>query len=96
MSEFGQIIAAPKSGEENLFYHDQMLDSRLLDFWRWSMSNLISNASRVIFAEFIVATALGCKTHSLGREWLPRLHHSRGGINANARAIHTQCVDTRT
>lgn len=29
------------------------------DFWRWAMSDLLSNGNRAIFAEYLVGTALG-------------------------------------
>ncbi len=29
------------------------------DFWSWAYSDLLSNANRGVFAEFIVAVALG-------------------------------------
>lgn len=32
----------------------------MLDYWRWSNSDLVSNASRGILAEYIVGKALGC------------------------------------
>jgi hypothetical protein len=40
----------------------------LIDFWRWSGSDLTNNAMRGVLAEFLVARALGC---SLGvrTEW---------------------------
>lgn len=41
----------------------------LFDFWRWSLSELVSNATRGRLAEFIVANALGISTHSVRDEW---------------------------
>lgn len=35
------------------------LDFSLLDYWRWSGSDLLGNAERGVLAEFLVATALG-------------------------------------
>ncbi|MFN0174046.1 MAG: hypothetical protein ACKVU0_05310 [Saprospiraceae bacterium] len=71
MPELGQIIPLPKTGKEHLTFQDQPLDTRLLDFWRWSMSDLVSNATRGIFAEFIVAQAMDISHDSIRDEWAP-------------------------
>lgn len=42
----------------------------VLDFWRWSTADLMSNATRGILAEFIVATALDL-TEEIREEWVP-------------------------
>ena len=53
------ISVEPKSGAEPLHNGGQPLGATLLDFWRWSASDLVSNATRGILAEYIVAHALG-------------------------------------
>jgi hypothetical protein len=40
----------------------------LIDFWQWSASDLVSNATRGILAEFLVAQALGL-TKGVRAEW---------------------------
>lgn len=45
------------------------LKFRLLDFWRWSVSGILSNATRGRLAEFIVATAVGVDTQCVREEW---------------------------
>ena len=58
MSELGARPPSRKSGNE-LFHRDgQVMPFSLLDFWRWSASDLVSNATRGILAEYIVARAL--------------------------------------
>ncbi len=53
------------------FHHQShSLHFTLLDFWRWSSSDLISNATRGILAEYIVAQALGVAEESR-KEWTP-------------------------
>lgn len=64
-----RIIAEPKTGCERFCAGDQTLDFKLSDFWRWSMSDLISNATRGRLAEFIVAKALSISTDSVRDEW---------------------------
>ncbi|MDQ2798836.1 MAG: hypothetical protein M3Y13_04230, partial [Armatimonadota bacterium] len=49
---------AQRTGDEQ-FSPQTLMPLMLLDFWRWSASDLVSNATRGILAEFIVASALG-------------------------------------
>lgn len=44
-----------KSGDEQIIGTDKTL----LDFWRWGFSDVLNNTTRGIFAEYLVATALG-------------------------------------
>jgi hypothetical protein len=46
------------------------LETELIEFWQWSISDLVSNVSRGVLAEFIVAKALEINTVSNVRdEW---------------------------
>ena len=48
-----------KTGTE-VFHNDgEPLHFTVLDFWRWSGSDLLNNAQRGVVAEFLVARALG-------------------------------------
>ncbi|MEQ1733687.1 MAG: hypothetical protein ABL940_08440 [Bacteroidia bacterium] len=58
-----------KTGEEVLTYVDKKVAYNLLDFWKWSVSDLLSNATRGRFAEFIVGTAIGLDIKTLREEW---------------------------
>ena len=48
-----------RTGAEPLRCGDALLNQTLLDFWRWSSSDLVGNTLRGILAEYIVACALG-------------------------------------
>ena len=48
-----------KTGTESFRSGSQALQATVLDYWRWSASNLMSNRERGILGEFLVATALG-------------------------------------
>ena len=61
-----QVI--PKTGAETLHTGGRSLDHELLDFWRWSASDLMSNATRGVLAEWIVARALNLE-RSVRIEW---------------------------
>lgn len=47
------------------------LDATVLDFWRWSFSDLLMNTARGVLAEFIVAKALDISTDGVRPEWNP-------------------------
>ncbi len=65
---YPELKIARKTGREPFTRAGKQLDHTLLDFWRWSASDLVSNATRGILAEYIVASALGCLT-DVRREW---------------------------
>jgi hypothetical protein len=58
-----------KTGNEQLFHNSKQLGFSLFDFWRWSVSDILSNATRGRFAEFIVATATGIDMKTVRDEW---------------------------
>ena len=59
MTDLGPIQAARRNGGERLVFDGKPLASSVGDFWAWSTSDLITNSTRGVFAEFIVAAALG-------------------------------------
>jgi hypothetical protein len=67
--QLDRIRATIKSGQEQLTYNAKALDFSLRDFWRWSVSDILSNATRGRFAEFIVATATNIDRSALRDEW---------------------------
>lgn len=70
MSEkLGSLDASQKSGDEQFHYDGESLDINLIEFWRWSTSDLVSNATRGVLAEFIVARALGNVSSNVRNEW---------------------------
>jgi hypothetical protein len=58
-----------KTGEEQFSIDGKPIGFRLKDFWQWSVSDLISNATRGRLAEFIVATALRIDLKEARDEW---------------------------
>jgi hypothetical protein len=57
------------SGKESFLLDNIPTDYQLYDFWRWSSSDLLSNAMRGKIAEFIVAKALDIDTDTPRDEW---------------------------
>ncbi len=58
------------------------LGCTVMDFWKWSYSDLVSNTTRGIVAEFLVAKALGMDTGGVRDEWDP--------VDLNYRGIDIQ------
>jgi len=69
MDELKHIKAIPKTGEETVSDNGVNTKYTLFDFWRWSVSDILSNATRGRFAEFIVGTAIGLDPKNLRDEW---------------------------
>lgn len=59
----------PKTGDEQFSIDGKPIGFRLKDFWQWSVSDLISNATRGRLAEFIVANALRIDLKEVRDEW---------------------------
>jgi len=55
----GRLAVVRRSGNEQFHSGKKSLPFNVLDFWRWSASDLISNTTRGILAEYIVARACG-------------------------------------
>ena len=94
-----KIKAEPKIGNELLSDNGVSMKHTLLDFWRWSTSDILSNATRGRFAEFIVGTAIGLNPENIRDEWdayelnlstlLPKNLTDNNGINGASYEIQT-------
>ena len=63
------IKATPKTGVEKISFENTETKYSLLNFWQWSVSDILSNATRGRFAEFIVGTAIDLDVKNLRDEW---------------------------
>lgn len=64
-----RLMTERKTGHEKFRADGRDLGLMLIDFWQWSLSDLVSNATRGVLAEFIVANALAISTRSVRDEW---------------------------
>ena len=69
MSGLERLSVTRKSGRERFRNRDRVLDFDLLSFWQWSASDLVSNATRGVVAEYLVAHALGIRETEVRDEW---------------------------
>lgn len=68
-NDLSHISPVRRSGDERMHSSGRLLGFTLLDFWSWSSSDLTSNATRGVLAEFIVASALGVAIKTPREEW---------------------------
>jgi hypothetical protein len=66
---FARLKVKAMNGDECFRANGDSAGFTLLDFWRWSISDLVSNVTRGRVAEFIVAKALGISTADIRDEW---------------------------
>ena len=65
----GPIDGERLLGAERFHNRGRALDFDVLGFWRWSASDLVSNTTRGVLAEYLVAAALGISDGCVRREW---------------------------
>lgn len=68
MEELSAIEVTRKSGSESFILDGSPLPISLLSFWQWSASDVVSNATRGILAEYIVTSAIGV-SDSIRTQW---------------------------
>ena len=57
--DLGPIKITRKTGEERFVSKKELKKFSLVEFWQWSTSDLLTNTTRGILAEYIIATDLG-------------------------------------
>lgn len=67
-SDLGPLQIVPRTGTEHFHSGPLLIPATLIDFWRWSSSDLVGNTLRGVLAEYIVALALGV-TSGTRVEW---------------------------
>ena len=78
--ELDKINVEQKNGNELFTFNEKSINCKLIDFWRWSVSDLLSNATRGTLAEFIVATAMEIDLSSVREEWKAYDLETKNGI----------------
>ncbi len=70
MTDLGRIHPERKTGSELFHSGNRELDFDILSFWRWSASDIVSNATRGVLAEHLIANAIGA-ADGVRDEWAP-------------------------
>jgi hypothetical protein len=66
---FLRLSAVRRSGAETVHADGRPVGGTLLEFWQWSASDLVSNATRGRLAEYLVHRAVGSPEQSVRDEW---------------------------
>ena len=69
MNELQRLTITRKKEKELFYLNGNKLSFALMSFWQWSASDLVSNATRGVLAEYIVARALGLAEKGVRNEW---------------------------
>ena len=69
MTDLGRLDVKRRSGDEPFRDGQEPLGFDVLSFWRWSASDLMSNATRGVLAEYLVARATGASPDGVRDEW---------------------------
>jgi len=68
MDNLPEIETTRKIGDEIFEFNGSSLPMSLLSFWQWSSSDIVGNAMRGIFAEYVVASSVGMNS-GIRTEW---------------------------
>lgn len=85
-SELGPLQIHRRTGTERFHQGDDDLGFDLLSFWQWSTSDLVSNTTRGVLAEYIVAHALGLETKGVRNEWAAYDLSTEDGIKVEVKS----------
>lgn len=83
---FNRITPTRKSGSERFRDGADELDFDLLSFWQWSASDLLSNATRGIVAEYLVARALDADPDGVRDEWAAYDLRTKEGVKVEVKS----------
>lgn len=86
MSELGPLSIFHRTGAERFHHDDEDLGYDLLSFWQWSTSDLVSNATRGVLAEYIVACALGLQAEDARNEWAAYDIETEDGVKVEVKS----------
>lgn len=84
--ELGALRAPRRTGGEPFHREGEPLGFEVADFWAWSVSDLVSNATRGLLAEYLVARALGISTAGVRNEWDPYDLETPSGIRIEVKS----------
>lgn len=85
MKDTGEVPPKYLQGDVGLHIVGDPLNFKLLDYWRWAHSDLLSNTERGVLAEYIVATAIGSVSNAR-KEWEPFDLQTRDGTKVEVKS----------
>ena len=85
-SSLDRAPSTRKSGSERFRDGLKELDFDLLSFWQWSASDLVSNATRGIVAEYLVARAISANAEGVRDEWAAYDLETEDGVKVEVKS----------
>lgn len=85
-SSIDRVPSTRKSGSERFRDGLRELDFDLRSFWQWSASDLVSNATRGIVAEYLVARAIGANAGGVRDEWAAYDLETEDGVKVEVKS----------
>jgi len=86
MGDLGPIDCERRGGGEPFHDGGRALGLDLLSFWQWSTSDVVSNATRGVLAEYLVAGALGVADGCIREEWAAYDLEARDGTRVEVKS----------
>jgi len=86
MGDLGPIDCERRRGDEPFHDRGRALGLDLLSFWQWSTSDVVSNATRGVLAEYLVAAALGVADGCIREEWAAYDLEARDGTRVEVKS----------
>jgi hypothetical protein len=86
MEDLPRVPAVRRDGSEPFCDDGRNAGFEVLDFWRWSASDLVSNATRGRLAEYLVAKAVGISTAGVRDEWAAYDLRTESGIRIEVKS----------
>lgn len=86
MGDLGPIDCERRRGDEPFHNGGRALGLDLLSFWQWSTSDVVSNATRGVLAEYLVAGALGVADGCIREEWAAYDLEARDGTRVEVKS----------
>jgi hypothetical protein len=86
MNELQKLTVTRKRGNEPFHMNGTRLEFDVESFWQWSASDLVSNATRGVVAEYIVARALGLAQKDVRDEWAPYDLQTPSGVKVEVKS----------
>ena len=86
MTDLGRLDVKRRSGDEPFRDGQEPLGFDVLSFWRWSASDLMSNATRGVLAEYLVARATGASPDGVRDEWATHDLTTPGGVKIEVKS----------
>jgi hypothetical protein len=79
------IPVTRKEGQELFHRSGKTVEAKLLDYWRWAVSDLVGNTERGGIAEFIVAIDFGT-IDGVRNSWAPFDLKTRDGVRVEVKS----------